>query len=212
MTESNETTKSVDIQLWSDVQTKVGAEEKDTEGFMDELGQMEIDTQEDLEFAAQILAETKGKIKQLETMRKQATEPLRQTLEVIRGWFRPTISMLKKAEGILKSNIAAAHRRSEEKQQKALEHAAAASMSGDRETAADAMQQASSSELRGVGGLSFRETWDYEVTDLQQVPPEYLITSVNDTLVRSALQHHKGSTNIPGIRVFKKTGVSSRSA
>ncbi len=209
---TDETNPTVDIQLWSEIHTKAEAEKSDADGFMDELKQMNVNSQEDLEFAAQILAETKGKIKQLEKMRGQATKPLTQSTEVIRSWFRPTITMLKEAERILKQKIAEAHQRAEVKQQAALEAAGQAAISGDEAGAAAAMQQATQAELTGVGGIQFRETWGYEVTDIGQVPPEYLLVIVNEAVVNETIKTHKGETNIPGIRVFKKTGVASRSA
>lgn len=53
-----------------------------------------------------------------------------------------------------------------------------------------------------------RKTWDYEVTDINQIPKEFLIVTVNKQAVLATI---RAGVKIPGIRAFQKMGVPSGS-
>ncbi len=59
-----------------------------------------------------------------------------------------------------------------------------------------------------VEGVSFREAWDFEVTDASQIPREYLVPDL--VAIRKVVQALKGNTRIPGIRAFTKPVTAVR--
>lgn len=59
-----------------------------------------------------------------------------------------------------------------------------------------------------VGGVSFREDWDFEVEDAGRVPREYLALDL--VKIRGVVRAMKGATAIPGIRAFPKKVVASK--
>ena len=59
-----------------------------------------------------------------------------------------------------------------------------------------------------VEGISFREDWDFEITDPAILPREYLIP--DSVKIRGVVRALKGAVVIPGVRVFPKTVMASR--
>jgi hypothetical protein len=57
-------------------------------------------------------------------------------------------------------------------------------------------------------GVSFREEWDFEVTNAAVIPREYL--SVDEVKIRRVVKAMKGQTNIPGVRAFSKPTAAMR--
>jgi hypothetical protein len=50
-----------------------------------------------------------------------------------------------------------------------------------------------------------RKTWDFEVTDVNQIPKEYLIITVNKQMILAAI---RAGVKIPGVKAFQKIGVA----
>lgn len=202
----------IDVDLTSAQQSQAVAESErqEAEEVFVEIEGVTIEDDADLAFAAEALADIKRKKKDLEAMRAEATTPLRKSLDVIYGWFREPIRFYDRCEKALKEKIAEAKARAEEAQRLAIEAAAQAAVGGNAEEAAQALQLAQGAEMRDIQGLSFRSTWDFEIVDIAQVPPQYLM--VNESAVKAALRAAKGKIEIPGLRVVEKTQVASRSA
>jgi len=57
-------------------------------------------------------------------------------------------------------------------------------------------------------GTHLRKNWTYEVTDITKVPREYLM--INSVLLNATVRADKEKTNIPGIRAYQETSVSTR--
>lgn len=186
------------------------AEKTEADDYLDEIESMTIEDQDDLELAAEALAEVKGKVKLLEGTRTSATKPLNESLKIIRGWFRPALDVLTKAEKALKRKISEAHQRAYEKRQVALSEAGTASQEGDADGAAIAMRNASAAELQPIDGLQLRQKYSFEVTDFDAVPRKYL--GVVDQEVLAAIRAAEGDIEIPGIKVILDTTVASKSA
>ncbi len=51
-----------------------------------------------------------------------------------------------------------------------------------------------------VKGVSKRKVWKFEVTDVSELPPEYLIA--NEKAIGGVVRALKDKTNIPGVRVY----------
>ena len=58
-----------------------------------------------------------------------------------------------------------------------------------------------------TGTVSVRETWDFEVEDINKVPGEFFC--VDDKKIRAAIKD--GAVKIAGIKIFKKKGLMVRS-
>lgn len=57
-----------------------------------------------------------------------------------------------------------------------------------------------------VEGTSVRTFWKYEIVDSSKVPREYMI--VDEKAIGAMVRAKKGSTSIPGVRVYPETSVS----
>lgn len=53
-----------------------------------------------------------------------------------------------------------------------------------------------------LDGLQARDHWVYEVDDLDLVPRKFM--KLDEVMVQEFVTHHKGDTNIPGIKVFNR--------
>lgn len=184
-------------------------EAEDAEALLAEILDLPCETQEDLEFAAGALAEVKGKYNHLKEMLDKVVNPIELGLREVRSWFKPGLDFYTKCEKLLKHKIEEGHDRAFEKQREALQLAAAASMAGDTEAAATAMEEAEQFEVRPIPGLSIRNTWDYEIVDFKKLPDEYKLA--DDKKIRAVIRAHKGVVNIPGIKPVRKGSVSSKS-
>lgn len=64
------------------------------------------------------------------------------------------------------------------------------------------------SDTPKISGVSFRETWDFEITDASLIPRDYLIP--DEKKIRAIVQQLKTDTNIPGIKAVNHATVSAR--
>lgn len=60
-----------------------------------------------------------------------------------------------------------------------------------------------------VAGVTTRENWSFRITDASKLPREYLVP--NETAIRNVVRGLKGSTNIPGVEVFRDDIVAGTS-
>lgn len=106
----------------------------------------------------------------------------------------------------------------EERRRKAaaelVDLAADAEASGDGATAAEAvaaavMEDATVSVIPKCAGTTMREVWKAVVTDVTQLPREYMI--VNQSALDKVAQATKGALKIPGVR-FEKSYINSTKA
>ena len=59
-----------------------------------------------------------------------------------------------------------------------------------------------------VSGLSFRDDWDFEVTDAAVIPREYLVP--DEVKIRRVVKAMRGAIQIPGIKVVPKRVTAGR--
>ncbi len=57
-------------------------------------------------------------------------------------------------------------------------------------------------------GTHARVTWEWEVVDIEKIPRDFLM--LDTVAVNKIVQVKKEHAHIPGIRIFQKTGISSR--
>ena len=61
-----------------------------------------------------------------------------------------------------------------------------------------------------VKGISTRQVWQFEITDIRQLPPEYL--KADEKAIGGVVRALKDRTNIPGVRVYAEETIAARSA
>ncbi len=182
----------------------------DAESDFEVLQEFSIEDQQDLEFAAQELAEVKGKKKAWDDKLKGFTVPLNKMLKDIRELLNPPIKYYEKCERLWKRKIEEGYERAYDKQREALEEAAVASKEEDEEETSAALERASSHAFAPIKGLSTADIYGFEIVDFDTIPREHLV--VDEGRLNGIIKSCKGNITIPGIKVIKKTSVRSRSA
>jgi hypothetical protein len=181
------------------------------ETMLRDVVELPVDTEEDLAFAAEMLFEVKGQAKNLETMRKKATGPMRAAIKEVDGWFKPATTALQAIEAEVKARMAAGRRRLDE------DHAATAAAAAEVASGADTVEEAVAALAVAVEegapvkveGVSFREAWELEVVDEAEVPREYLVPDL--PTLREMARRLKCDFAVPGCRAVRRDVVASRS-
>jgi hypothetical protein len=62
-------------------------------------------------------------------------------------------------------------------------------------------------EKAKTSGVSFTETWKFEIMDEGKIPPQFMMP--NEKAIRSHVIAMKDRANIPGVRIYKEKGVKS---
>lgn len=65
-------------------------------------------------------------------------------------------------------------------------------------------------ETPKVEGVSFRETWRFEIVDETKIPREYL--TADEKKIGGVVRALKGAANIPGVRVYAEKTTAFRAA
>lgn len=61
-----------------------------------------------------------------------------------------------------------------------------------------------------LAGVSTRQDWDFEITDEDAIPREFLV--VDEKKIRAYVKAMKSDAKIPGVRVFAKDVIAARAA
>lgn len=129
---------------------------------------------------------------------------------------------LAKAEAIVKHQMAIYHADQEQRRLEAQRQAQEAAQlweAIDAESRGD--QAGADAALNGQGvvavhlppatpkidGVSFRESWDFEITDEAQLPREYLLPDLGR--IGKVVRALKQDAHIPGVKVFRKQTVAA---
>lgn len=135
----------------------------------------------------------------------------------------------RKAEELRKAAEEVARKEREllaEEARQAAEAAKAAAAAGDEEAAAQASMQAAvlAAEAEVVehfapavveqpaklAGISSRTDWDFEITDVNAIPREFLV--VDEKKIRQYVKAMKSDAKMPGVRVFAKETIAARAS
>ena len=145
----------------AELQADLKREADDASGALAEIRDLEVLSEEDQTFAAEMLAEAKGSWKRLEERKKRATDPLNQALREIRGWFRAPQDFYAQCETILKGKIAAYVEAARVIQEQAFQQAEAAALEGDTIGVSQAMTAAITAGPTKIDGLATPEGWEF---------------------------------------------------
>jgi hypothetical protein len=200
-------TQTIDISRFSPVQSQAQEQHRTAVDLLQEMRDLPVETQADIEFASESLAEIKGDRERLKAVLDSVVDPIQTSVNILKSWFKPGLDTFDQCEKVLKEKIKIAYDTSFQKQHAALKEAAEASIAGDEDAADEAMDRANEFELQPVKGLQLRNTWDFEIEDWNAVPDEYKV--IDEKKVMAVIRAHKGKVNIPGIKPIRKTGVAS---
>ena len=174
-----------------------------------------VETSEQFQQAGDMLVQLKKWQKAVKEKRDGVVKPMKEALAKVDALFKPTLLKLEQAELNLKARVLSystkAREEAREKEQKLLAEATAAQEAGDTNTAmvlaTEAMEATSiqkTTSLDGGGALRTSEVTDFEVEDFGKVPHEYF--TLDEKKVRAAIRG--GVTEIPGIRIFKRSQLA----
>lgn len=196
-----------------------------------------ISNQSDYEIASTVLSEVKSRYKELDSQRKEITKPIDTAKKAVMDLFKTPLELLEKAESKIKglmigyTNEQERKAREEQirlqkladqeaaKQKKILdEKIARAEASGksakaeelqmQKETIAPIIASVIAPQIETPKGVSYREQWSAEITDINLVPREYLI--VNLQALNKVAQATKGTLKIAGVNFISTKILASR--
>jgi hypothetical protein len=182
---------------------------------------------EQLKTAGDISNKIKTRIKELDTDRKELTRPLDDVKAKIMDKYRPAIEQLTQAQrlidGVISDYLLEQRRIQQEQQRKVEEEArkereraeakAKEWAAKGNEKKAEEWLDKSEAVIAPViqapdtkaAGISTREDWDFEITDANLIPRDYLIP--DDKTIRAFVKATKGKKEIPGVKIIAKTVI-----
>jgi len=169
-----------------------------------------INTKEDLAPATEVLSQLNKHADALKKDRLALTQPLEDSLKLIRAKYKPTEDALKSAIEHIKGKMGDFQTEQLRIQREEEAKIAAKVESGyiKPETAISKMenvQQVDKKVSTDVGSVSFREEKDFEVIDVSQLPVKYLLPNMVE--LRIAM---KAGLEIPGCKYFTKQVITNR--
>jgi len=196
-----------------------------------------IRNQSEYNDSAIFLKEIKSRFKEIEKKRKEITVPIDEAKSKIMDLFRKPLDLLRKAEETVKDVMGVYDSEMErkakedqarlqrladmeaEKQKRIIdEKIARAEASGKLERAEALAQQKEeiipivapviTPSIETPKGVSYRDKWDAEITDINLVPREYLIPDMQ--ALNKLAQATKNSLKIPGVKFVCTKVLSSR--
>ena len=201
--------------------------------FPDRARQIVIETPEHYSAAAGFLKEIKACRKRIADVFGPIVKAAHEAHKRAKAAQNEADDPLDQAEGIVKASMIAydteqaqivrqrqieaeaAARRAEE--QRIVEEAAALEQAGDAQAAQELIEAPVIAPVvmvekatPAVDGITYRETWQFEVIDANAVPREWLI--VDEKKVGAYIRAVKGAANIPGVKAYPVKTMSARAA
>ena len=196
-----------------------------------------ISNQAEYDKATDILKEIKTRIKELDTQRKDITNPIDKAKKAVMDLFKPPIELLEKAEAKIKALVLdynnkkekeakeeqeklqkKADKKAEEEKKKIDAKIEKAKASGNLEKVEELEQKKEeivpidvpviSAKVDTPTGVSFREIWKAEVIDFKILPDEWKLP--NQTALDKMASATKGTVPIPGVKFKSEKVVASR--
>lgn len=179
---------------------EIEVEKEDVVPALEAIRTLLVQSDQDQEFAADILRDIKERHAHVEGKRTEITKPLNAALRNVNNLFRPLKDALGEAERLLKGKIAAYQQSVIEQNRKQLEAAAQA----ETHQEAQAMM-ASTQPVQSPQGVNVRHVWKPRVVDATKVPRDYLAVDINK--LEAHAKAAKGQPKaIPGV-VFEQVPV-----
>lgn len=208
---------------------------KETEIILESYQGMVVKNNETFLSAGNELKTIKGKLNDLDTLRKSMTRPLDTAKKAIMEFFRVPQERLEKAEGTIKramlqfqqeqeairrkeeARLREQARKEEERKKAALDaRADKAAAKGDLQKAEELRQQKEqvfvpapvvNSSVAKVAGVATKQVWKFEVVDANLIPREYMIPDM--VKIGAMVRATKGTIPIAGIEMFVEETLSA---
>ena len=211
----------------------------DTAALLAEATDFRITTASEMEASGAILQRIKGRLKDVNSLRKGITGPMDEAKRRVMDAFRPATDRLTAAEHTIKGAIqiwsqeqdrlqraeqARLDGIAEKERARLAEDAARAEEEGDTETAEVVREEATHVHVEQAppaatpsGPVHIRETWKAEVTDLRALAlavgeGHHLLEFVqaNMQALNAMARTQKGAMNIPGVKAVMEKSVAAR--
>ncbi len=168
----------------------------------------EIQTQDDLEQAAELLNDIKRRTQELDQHEKYMTGPFREGIARIVALFKPAKQAAADARSLWQAKILESNKRRAEEATRALLEAQAAVAAQDRPAAALALAKVQPVEK--VQGLQVRKRWTFRVINQGLLPAAYLMpneAAIKETM-RAALAAGEAPV-IPGVKFEQEESLAA---
>jgi hypothetical protein len=146
------------------------------------------------------LIEVKARVKGLTAQRETVLGPLREAERAVREWFRAPLETYQMIENVLKERVAGYQETLRQEKHAAIVAA------GQAPTPTAMAQLTALATPPTPTAITFRKTWEVEITDPNLVPREYLL--IDTAALRKVCVATKGQIQVPGVRFFQKDGVA----
>lgn len=198
----------------------MGAIQQEMSNSIAALQSFTVRSQGEMDYSSNYMQRVKGLFNQLDEKRKELGRPLREKIEQINGYFKPTLDLLEQVEGVIKQKVDEGYRWSQQQLAQGFNAAQAALAAGNTQGVAMATQQAMSADLSLSKGVSIRPKFKFEILNASLLPGGFWspdnakIQGYIDGLDQAQLQTAVMANLeiIPGVRVYQENTVSSRAA
>ena len=146
------------------------------------------------------LIDVKARVKSLIAQRETVLGPLREAERAVCDWFRAPLETYMTIESVLKQRVVGYQEVLRQEKHKAIVAA------GQAPTPTAMAQLTALAAPPTPAAISFRKTWEVEITDPNLVPREFLL--IDTAALRKVCQATKGQSQIPGVRFVQRESVA----
>ena len=196
--------KVIEVPQESEVNALMAADAEEITQFTTAVGNLAIETQDQLKFAVGAIALTKEKHKEISEKEATIVEPIKQALAATEELFKPLKDALADAERIMKSKVVDFHESCADKRDGLLKAVETADSDAERRAI---MQRVEFYEVEKVPGLAMRQNVKVEIEDVQAAVKFCIdndlheLLGINEKVVKALCKDRK--LEIPGVRVTK---------
>lgn len=174
------------------------------------LGDWVVESDEDLQIAADAINDIKNANKRYDAIEKSATEGLVRSLAVIRGWFRPRRVKGEQARQLFDEKVRAYATTKALRVANAEVALTAAVAAQDASAASAALAVLAPAEK--TEGLGLEENWEYEEFN-HSIVPSGLTVLAGAAVVKAEIKRQRkegiAQPAIPGLRIFRRDIVKA---
>jgi hypothetical protein len=172
------------------------AEHEEFKSALEMVQEFQIQNQDDVAFAEESRAETKGEWKRYETKRTKATKKFNEGLREVNSWFKPVQATLKAMETEWNRKLKEYRLEQNRKQAELIEKAQEAE---EPEEVRETLVAASEATMK-TSEVTFVDRWVFEIVDPEAVPREFLCP--DEAKIGGVVAAMKDKTDIPGVRAW----------
>lgn len=187
-----------------EIQVDVEEQRAAAEGYL----QIEVNIKDQTDYASAVdtLKEIKSRIKALEDERKAITRPLDASKKRVMDLFKPVVTSYQTAEKKIKSALVTYDTEQEKKRQEEARKLAELQAKAEAEGIECDL---TISEPERPQGISYREDWKFEITDVNSLPRKYMVP--DEKTLSEIARSTKGLVEIPGVKFYSVKIPVSRS-